>query len=942
MVVKMKIIDISGGWRYQTDYDDAGCAGQYYKKEFTSGGFMLPGSACENGVGQKQQYYDEMTKEAVRAPRERFEYIAPLWLQRKVDIPQDFTGKHIRLFLERVNIASELWIDGEKAGRQIIELSAPHIYDVTDKLTAGEHTLTLRIDNRNLLNIGTMASGYSIDTQGYWNGIIGRMELQCEDIFRLENIQVYPKENGIDVRLVAVSDVYKPTQRRDAQITLSVSTPDGKRLPEKHFLRKLFTSRQVEYFTYENFIHENFIHEVKEAGEEDGQGGIQYWDEFTPNLYTLHVRYVCGDTTDDKSVSFGMRTIETHGKQILLNHKPISLRGTIDCAIYPLTGYPPTDIHTWRKNFETIKSYGLNHVRFHAWCPPEAAFCAADELGLYLSVEMPLWLNRDVCPLEVGEDSEHRAYYTQEAMTISKTYGNHPSFIMFSNGNENMGDFELLEDIIIQMKAYDTRRLYTLTTNFDHSVLPCEDYLCAFEAGGHKVRIQDIHDIIAQGTTYTYSEAVRDVPVPVISFEMGQYCVYPDVDVIEKYTGNMLPVNFDVVKKQMMKKGVYHRLHDYIQASGNLAVKLYKEDIEAALRTKDFGGFELLSLCDYTGQSTATIGILDAFFDSKGIVESGQFREFCNDVVPLWKSKRLLQNTEILEAELDLYDYGRVRIEKPVFEVEILIDGEVFYQTETADRNISVPLHSIHKPSRLLVEVSVESYVNHRDIYVFPAGADSGDADAGSGCAVGDSVEADIGNGNVSADIGNSSGRGSLSVVSRAEDIQNIIHTGGRAIVTADCLKNPIAGSFIPVFWSPVHFPSQKPCGAIIDETHPVFMDFPTEKYPDYQWKNLLDNSINMDISSFGKDFRPIVEIVPNFVDNTPASPLFEAKVGRADILFCGFDLEAKDLEMQKLETKDLAARQLKASIRRYAESEFFHPANRIEENLFMDLWRFL
>ena len=75
-------------------------------------------------------------------------------------------------------------------------------------------------------------------------------------------------------------------------------------------------------------------------------------------------------------------------------------------------------------------------------------------------------------------------------------------------------------------------------------------------------------------------------------------------------TGNILPVNLDAIKKFMIEKNVYHKLNDYIKASGDLAVKLYKEDIEAALRTKDFGGFELLSLSDYTGQSTATVGIL--------------------------------------------------------------------------------------------------------------------------------------------------------------------------------------------------------------------------------------------------------------------------------------------------------------------------------------------
>lgn len=865
----MKILDLSGNWSYKTDYNDLGTQKEYYKDKFELGGFMLPGSACENSIGKKQEYYNELTKEAVRAPREKYEYIAPLWLQREIVVPEEFAKKHIRLFLERVNIASELWIDGEKIGRQIIELSAPHIYNLTGKLTGGKHILTLRIDNRNLLNIDTMASGYSVDTQGYWNGIIGRIELQCEDIFHIENIQIYPDNKGINVKVTETSDVYSPFVHKDAFVEISAVTPNGDTLKKKLFKIKLYNSKQVDYFRYDI---------------ED----INFWNEFNSALYTLIVRY-CGEGfSNEKTVKFGMRSIKTENKQILLNNMPIALRGTIDCAIYPLTGYPPTDIEVWRKNFNIIKSYGLNHVRFHAWCPPEAAFCAADELGLYISVEMPMWLNRDVCALELGEDSAHRVYFTQEAITISKTYGNHPSFIMFSNGNENMGDFELLDDITTQIKAYDNRRIYTLTTNFDHPVLPCEDYLCAYEAGGHKVRIQDIQDIAAESTSLDYSKAVNDVSVPIVSFEIGQYCVYPDVRNIEKYTGNILPTNFDAIKKEMVKKNVYHKLGDYVRASGDLAVKLYKEDIEAALRTKNFGGFELLSLCDYTGQSTATVGILDVFFNSKGLIKPDEFRRFCNSVVPLFKAKRIFKNTETLEAGLDLYDYGYEKIKNPVFDLKIYNGNEIFYQTQTTERKISVSLGSIEKSSRLKVELSVGAYTNSWNIYVF---SDS----------------------KINTDV---------RIVKTTTELKDIINNGGRAIVTADCIENPIDGSFIPVFWSPVHFPSQKPCGAIIDDTHPIFDNFPTEKYPDYQWKTLLDNSKSVDISSFGDDFKPIVETVPNFVDNTPSSPLFEAKIGNADILFCGFDLDKEDI----------AAKQLKACVYSYICSESFNPQNRVGE----------
>lgn len=869
----MDIIDLSGSWRYRTDENDEGINAGYAGDVFTDDGFMLPGSACENGVGKKREYSAELNKDTVRAPRERYEYIGPLWLQRDAEIPDGFTGA-VKLFLERVNIASELWIDGVKIGRRIVELSAPHIYDLTDRLTPGRHTFTLRIDNRNLLSLDTMTSGYSVDTQGYWNGVIGRIELRREERFRVENIQVYPEENGIRVRLSELSDVHSPFERRQAKLALSVTDPDGKELGTKTFETELYNSRQTEHLFY-------------------GIDDIRRWDEFDPALYTLKVRYECCGVTDEKSVRFGMRDIRREGKKMMINGRQLSLRGTIDCAIYPMTGYPPTDRETWIKNFKTIRGYGLNHVRFHAWCPPESAFEAADELGLYISVEMPLWLNRDVCALELGEDPIHRDYFTREAVVISRTYGNHPSFIMFSNGNENMGDFELLEDITTQVKAFDPRRLYTLTSNFDHPVLPCEDYLCAYEAGGHRVRIQNMQDEAAESTCINYNAAVNDVPVPIVSFEVGQYCVYPDVDIIERYTGNMLPVNFYAIREEMRKKGVYGRLREYIEASGDLAVKLYKEDIECALRTKDFGGFELLSLCDYTGQSTATVGILDVMFRSKGLIEPERFRSFCGDVVPLFMAKRVFTNDETLEAELGLYDFGKTKTE-PVFELRIYGSDGLFYETKTEKTHVSVQLGAIRRSSKLTVKLTVGEYTNAWDIYVYVKAKNTPD----------------------------------VKIVKTAREIAELSENGGRAVVTADSLKAPMQGSFIPVFWSPVHFPSQKPCGAIIDAAHRVFKDFPTDKYPDFQWKKPLDGSKGMDISGF-EGIMPIVETVPNFVDNTPGSPLFEVRAGKAELLFCGFDLSLDDTVSECL----------RDCIYSYVRSDEFRPEYEADAKAFADMF---
>lgn len=899
----MQTINLSGAWRYETDPENIGYAQNFYSRKLKYNGFILPGSTCENAVGKKQERFTELSFEAVRCLRQKYNYIGALWLQRDICVPKDFTDKHLTLFLERVNIASELWIDGKKIHRRIIELTTPHTYDLTGLLTAGNHVITIRIDNSNLLNIDSMASGYSDDTQSIWLGIIGKIELRAEDIFHIANLQIFPHKNSVTAKVTVCSDCQSPHDKRSVLVTLQSSAPDGHKLSRITCEKVLSSKKQILHLEYP-------------MGDD-----IQYWDEFNPVLYTMtaaltyngkdaseELEDICiSEQTksavmfgyDEKSVAFGMRTIEAKGRDLVLNGKPIALRGTLDCAIYPKTGYPPTDLETWLHTMNTVKEYGLNHVRFHAWCPPEAAFTAADMTGVYVLAEMPFWLNTDVCALAAGDDPIHKYYYSQEMVNISQTFGNHPSFIMFSNGNELLGDFELLENMTTQIKALDNRRLYTMTSNFDHALAPCEDYLCAFEADGHRVRIQVFHDIISEHTRLTYDDAVNAVDVPVVSFEVGQYCVYPDADSVSDYNGNLLPVNFEIIGDEMKRHGIYHKLKSYIYASGRLAALLYKEDIEASLRTHHMGGFQLLGISDYTGQGTATVGLLDVFWNSKGLIKPEEFREFCSPVVPLMMADRIFNSGDIFTADFDLYNHGSEPISNIVYDFKLYNEDKIVYRTVTDKTSVSFSLDFIKKPSKLSAVLSVGDFTNRWNIFVYPK----------------QEIENHI-----------------PVIPGYTDELNEIIRNGGKAVVAAcsENLTNPIDGLFKPVFWSPAWFKSRRACGLICDGSHPLFENFPTGSFADFQWKHPIDNSVSADISSFPKDFKLLIEPVPNFFDNTPRSPLFEAKVGNADILFCGFNLNA--------DKKTIKA--LKYSIFKYVNSNKFRPEQNLDINLFRKLFK--
>lgn len=856
----MDCINLSGQWEWSFEKN-----GSY------TPGFHLPGSACEAAIGEKSLPFTQMTKDTVRCLRPRYEYIGDIFLRRTVEIPQAWENSHITLFLERVNFLSEVFVDNAPLLRPFVSFSTPHTYDLSATLTPGVHELTIRISNKDILNLDHMSSGYSNDTQSFWCGIIGRVELQREDVFRIHRLSVFPRGNKIEVRACLDTDCISPEVFRSAELSLSVSDCEsGEKKPEQRFSFKLYNRRQT-------------ITVIYDMGD-----NVKLWDTASPSLYTLDAVLLADggqepqpcQVRDKKSLVFGMRTFKAEGRSFLLNGKKIFLRGTLDCAIFPKTGYPPTDLDSWLYICRQLKRYGLNHIRFHSWCPPEAAFAAADIVGILILAEMPLWLNLDVCALDTGSDPVHESFFRDESLRISETYGSHPSFVMFSNGNELLGDFDMLEKITVQTKALDDRRLYTLTSNFERVPTSADDYFCAYSSYGKRLRLQTMLDELVKGTFVNFNDAVRTMDIPSVSFEVGQYCVYPDVNSLDSFNGNLLPLNFQVIRDDLAKKGLLDRAADYVYASGKLAALLYKEELEAAYRTEELGGIELLGIQDYCGQCTATVGILDQFYHSKGIVTPEEFRRFCSDSVPLMEAERIFTDDDMFTARLYTSDRRQCSYTLTIS------DGRtaVFEKSGSLPDTAEFALSAVVSPARLSVTLKTDCGENSWNIFVFPKRAE---------VAVQVPVLPDFGT-----------------------EAERIAAEGGRAIILAGSLKNPIAGKFFPVFWSPAYFYSTNPCGLIIRSGHPLFEHFPTGNCSDFQWCRPMENSFCFDLTGLSRELRPIVEPVPNFFDNTPMSPLFEAKVGRGSFLFCGFSPDGSSPE----------EKQLWAAAVEYAASEEFAP----------------
>jgi hypothetical protein len=593
------------------------------------------------------------------------------------------------------------------------------------------------------------------------------------------------------------------------------------------------------------------------------------------------------------------------------------------------------DKGSWMSLFATARSYGINHYRFHSWCPPKAAFEAADEIGMYLQPELSHWNYSNAF-----EDDEQYEYYKKEAEAILRSYGNHPSFVMFSWGNELSGSKERMETLVIRCKRNDPRRLYAIgSNNFFREAFRDEhsDYWTSFWTegrwnfskpgyGGKHLRGATPH--ITRGhinneppsTMVDYRSAIACLPVPVIGHETGQYQVFPDFNEVGKYRGVLKPDNLKGFQEQLERKGLLKYAEAFKQASGKLAVICYREEIEAALRTPGFGGFQLLDLQDFPGQGTALVGILDAFMESKGLIEPAQWRRFCSETVPLVRMKKYTwTNDELFRAVVEIAHYGPHNFDAIDVSWRIKLPDESLIHSGTftsvsipqgdvkAVGEIAIHFDRLIDPVKLCLEISIAGtdYVNQYPVWVYPK----------------------LGKLEIPEDI--------TLVRSIDTDVLALLNEGRRVLVVLDPKQNlkSVEGAFIPDFWCYALFKKYNPPGTLgicCEPKHPVFAGFPTDEHSDWQWWNLVKRSRPLILDGTPPSFQPIVQVVDNIVRQHKLGLIYEASVGEGKVLVCSIDLLA---QLDRPE-----ARQLLESLIQYVRSDAFRPSYQFEPADFLQL----
>jgi hypothetical protein len=918
-------LSLAGEWKFKIDSLDKGIDQQWYKTELNET-VSLPGSMAENGKGDEvtvttdwtgdivdRSYFTETRYEKYRRPgniklpfwlKPVKYYKGIAWYQKEFVVPETWTGKRIVLFLERCHWESTLFVNDKKAGSQN-SLSTPHEYDLTSLLIPGKNRISIRMNNRVIIPIGVNSHSITDHTQSNWNGISGKISLIATSKVYIDEIRIFPDvKNETAKVIVTIKNPENIEFNGSMSIrTESFNTPKIRRLPVKNVTIVTKSGEQQIVLDYKIT-------------------NPQLWSEFTPSMYRLTADLKeKSNIIDQKSVDFGMREFRTNGTRFEINGHPVFLRGTTECCIFPLTGYPPSDVTSWEKVLQTCKDYGLNHVRFHSFCPPEAAFIAADKLGIYFHIECSSWANSGT---SIGDGRTVDKFIYEEGDRIIKEYGNHPSFCMLAYGNEPGGDNqnEYLGKLINYWKAKDLRRIYTSGAGWP--IIPENDYNLNAEP-----RIQHwdegLKSIINSQppqTEFDFRDFVSRYKIPTVGHEIGQWCVYPDFREIEKYTGVLKPTNFEIFRETLAEHKMSGQAEDFLKASGKLQVLCYKADIEAALRTPGFAGFQMLQLHDFPGQGTALVGILNPFFESKGYTTPEEFRMFCNETVPLARLKKMIyKNGETFEAMVEIAHFGR----EPLRNAEIICsvkdqEGQILRkeimtmdEIRIGDRNVvgvfAADIKDISVPKKLTFEVEIKgtSFKNRWDLWAYP-------------------TDDEIKPGKVYV---------TDKLDSQAEDI---LHKGGSVLllIYGNVAKNKgaqVAIGFSSIFWNTAWTNNQAPhtLGILCNPGNPLFRDFPTEYHSNWQWWDPIAHSQAMIIDQLSAGVKPLIQPIDTWFENRKLALAFESRTDGGRLLVCSIDLK-------NIPSERLVSKQLLVSILKYLNSDSFNPQVEVSMQQIKDL----
>lgn len=932
----IKKINLSGKWGFRSDEEKSGIEKEYFIQQGNDK-INLPSTTSLSGKGRVN------SSAATGYLTEAYSYEGYAWFYKTVNLCGAAYEKKVEFIMERTRVTS-LWINGQYAGT-CNSLCTPHVYDITKYICGDEINIAVMVNNTDYPTKGGHLT--SPDTQSNWNGITGEIALIVSEKKSISRITAYPQQEKKSVRLK-----FELEGTSEADISVWGASNDSRVIDKKSF--HIINNEEYELY----------------LGDD-----ASVWSEHNPIIYTLSA--AIDGSSDITQIVFGLRSFTAEGMDFCINGIKTQLRGKHDGMIFPLTGAAPTTFEEWYRVMSISKSWGINHYRFHTCCPPEAAFAAADALGIYMQPELPFW--GTITDENDGQHNEvEQQYLIEEGRKILRTFGNHPSFVMMSLGNELWGSSEKMSEILREYHTLDNRHLYTQGSNnfqFWPKILDEDDFFSGVRLskerlirGSYAMCDAPLGFVQTEepNTVYSYDKmifpdskidksndncneieiqygtGVKKVKVdeaesgliptkPIISHEVGQYAVYPNFNEISKYTGVLKARNFEIFRERLNEKGLLDFADKFFKSSGKLSAQCYKLEIEAAMRSKYIAGFQLLDLQDFSGQGTALVGMLDAFMDSKNLIKREIWNGFCSDAVILAEIEKFVVESESkfkaniyfrYSGEADLIgkkvSWKVVSEEKIIEYGDFLIPDKINGIEQIGNINFSIP--KITDPKKITIELVAEQirpenpFLSQNTSNSYTLWAYPMHSE--NFALYGKSEYNDT----------------TVYVTEKLDEAKKLLRDGERVVYFSNEPYESIKGFYCTDFWCYPMFRSisesmkkEVPVGTmglLINNTHPALKKFTCEDYSTPQWYNIVSHSNCAILDNAPLGYSPIVRMIDNFERNHNLGILYEAQVLNGKLLVC----TSKISEISQFPEVQSFVK----SILDYAHSEQFSPSQKL------------
>ncbi|MEY8739871.1 glycoside hydrolase family 2 protein [Bacillales bacterium AN1005] len=896
--------NLNGTWQFCLAANDTGSLVSPSSGDPAWGEIQVPGSWEEQGYGEEPSYQRVDTWTKVR------EYEGTAWYTRNFEIASTEMDCAYILRLKGVRWTTSLWVNGQYAGERDSLVNVQE-WDVTPWIREGSlNELKLRVDNTMKLPLAG-SHIHSLHTATAWGGITGGATLECIPMNRINQLSLLPDAKQETLTIKGTINVAPNSTSSALRLQIEIRHPDGTWLDDQSF--------KVELRKHED-------DERTEAIEADGQRiaeiqplqlnlaqeqGLALWSDESPSLYQAMIRLYDGELQlDQQQRTFGVRSFQAHGQKLMLNDIPVFLRGYVDCCIFPLTGYPVWDKQHYIRQFQIAKSYGFNHVRLHGWSAPQPFWEAADEEGMLVQAELPHW-SRLFENRERPAPAEVLTYLTHELKGLLTSLQDHPSFVLFSMGNELIGynGHPELNELVRKAQALDPSRLYTDNTGFGQ--LPAQG-----REGDFYIQSLNWHPPLESelsavpDTTLDYQAVTRLTDRPVIGHEHAQYTMYVRPEEREKYTGVLRPSWLPPIEESLTRKGIATDLEQFQRASGAHLVRSLKEAMERVRRTPNAAGIQLLDIRDFPGQGHATTGILDVFWDSKGIAEPVDFQQFNENTVLLLSCReRTFYAGEAIQVEARVSHYGQQPIKDAIVRWKlisnhvVLEDGHWHYGE--VDRGVVLPLGylTIHAPSENAVAFKLEAEIRSGDDKVIAANVWHGwsfphyrthEQTHRIWNSVTELQPHLLGAHQDHVDHldGSTLRRGSqfnlVIAKSLTPNILDYLVNGGQVWVQTppEGLYDPVETKYLPVFWNYLMFATQPGAtmGLNLKEQTAMLGRFPYDHASDWQWYHLVNGTPAICLDTL-RGVSPLIEVIDHFHRAKRLTYAFEARVGKGKLL---------------------------------------------------------